>query len=159
MKDKASFAFTPGNYRYWAFISYSHRDKAAGEWIHRALEAYRIPKLLRRESGSFGDLPARLFPVFRDREELAASPDLGDRIEAALRESRYLVVLCSPDAAASPWVNKEIIFFKSLGRERQVFSLIVAGEPYASEQPGREKEECFPEALRFRLGPDGFHSR
>src|SRR5262249_33592440 len=78
----------------------------------------------------------------------------GDRIEAALEQSRYLIVVCAPAAAASPWVNKEIIYFKSLGREDRIFSLIADGEPYASDMPGREADECFPKALRFRVGAD-----
>ncbi|MFS8981117.1 TIR domain-containing protein [Cupriavidus necator] len=152
-------ASAPGDsqatYKYWAFISYSHRDKVPGEWLHKSLEAYRIAKPLRDRNTPMGAVPARLSPVFRDREELAAAPDLGDRIEAALKQSRYLIVVCSPASAASPWVNKEITYFKSLGHEDRIFSLIVEGEPYASEQPGRAKEECFPAALRFRLAPDG----
>ncbi|HSK29387.1 MAG TPA: toll/interleukin-1 receptor domain-containing protein, partial [Candidatus Limnocylindria bacterium] len=142
-------------YKYWAFISYSHRDKAPGEWLHRSLEAYRIAKSLQGKNTPMGPIPARLFPVFRDRDELAAAPDLGDRIEAALRQSRYLIVVCSPASAASPWVNKEIAYFKSMGREDRIFSLIVDGEPYASERPGQQSDECFPIALRTRLAPDG----
>jgi len=143
------------DHRYWAFISYSHRDKAAGDWLHKALETQRVPKPLVGRMTGLGAVPARLHPVFRDREELAAAPDLGARIEEALRQSRFLIVICSPSAAASPWVNKEIAFFKALGREERVFSLIVEGEPYSSSRPGREAEECFPEALRLRVGPDG----
>ena len=145
----------PDHYKYWAFISYSHRDKAPSEWLHRSLEAYRIAKPLQGRNTPVGPIPDRLVPVFRDREELAAAPDLGDRIEAALRQSRYLIVVCSPASSASPWVDKEIAYFKSLGREDRVFSLIVDGEPYASERPGRESDECFPAALRFRFVPDG----
>src|SRR5215831_13560947 len=97
-------------YKYWAFITYSHRDKTAGDSLHKALETYRVPKMLRGKNTGVGSTPMRFFPVFRDREELAAAPDLGLRIEAALRESRYLIVICSPSAAASAWVNKEITF-------------------------------------------------
>jgi len=145
----------PESYKYWAFLSYSHKDKATGEWLHKALEAYKIPKLLRGRDTKVGPIPARLFPIFRDREELAAAPELGNQLEVALKESRYLVVVCSPASATSPWVNKEVAFFKSLSREDRVLPLIIDGEPYASEELGREKEECFPKALRFRVGPDG----
>jgi WD40 repeat protein len=148
-------ATIPEPLRYWAFVSYSHRDKAAADWLHRALETQPVPKPLVGRPTRLGVITPRLTPVFRDREELAASPDLGVRIEEALRQSRYLIVICSPQAAASPWVNKEIAFFKSLGREDRVFSLIVAGEPYASSMPGREAEECFPKALRHHVGPSG----
>src|SRR5215218_4767011 len=95
-------ATTPEPLRYWAFVSYSHRDKAAGDWLHRALETQPVPKPLVGRPTRLGTIPPRLTPVFRDREELAASPDLGVRIEEALRQSRYLIVICSPQAAASP---------------------------------------------------------
>ncbi len=29
--------------KYHAFISYSHRDKRWGDWLHKALETYRAP--------------------------------------------------------------------------------------------------------------------
>lgn len=100
-------------------------------------------------------MPRRLTPVFRDREELASATDLGEVITAALRESACQIVICSPNAARSKWVNEEILAFKRLGREDRIFCLIVAGEPNATEIPDRKDEECFPPALRFRLASDG----
>ncbi|HEU4452664.1 MAG TPA: TIR domain-containing protein [Longimicrobium sp.] len=139
------------DYRYWAFISYSHRDERWAAWLHRSLEAYRIPRPLVGSAAPDGTLrPRRLFPLFRDRDELAGAPDLGQKIQAALRDSRNLIVICSPHAARSQWVNKEIAEFKAAGGEQRVFCLIVAGEPYA----GDAREECFPEAIRYRVGPD-----
>jgi tetratricopeptide (TPR) repeat protein len=93
--------------------------------------------------------------VFRDREELPTSADLGAQIDEALRESQTLVVICSPRAAASRWVNEEILAYKRLGRSSRILCLIIAGEPNASSMPGHEAEECFPPALRFQLGADG----
>ena len=52
-------------------------------------------------------------------------------------------------------MNEEILAFKRLGGEERIFCLIVDGEPNATDLPGRAVEECFPPALRFRLGPDG----
>jgi tetratricopeptide (TPR) repeat protein len=96
-----------------------------------------------------------LTPVFRDRSELAASDDLGAEIRGALAASRFLIVLCSPAAAASRWTNEEIAEFKRLHPDGRLFAAIAAGEPFASEIPGREAEECFPHALRHRFGADG----
>jgi Thoeris protein ThsB, TIR-like domain len=56
--------------------------------------------------------PSRLFPIFRDREELPVSADLGSNINEALQESRYLIVICSPRAAQSRWVAEEIKTFE-----------------------------------------------
>jgi hypothetical protein len=30
--------------RYWAFISYSHADKAFSNWLFHAIENYRVPR-------------------------------------------------------------------------------------------------------------------
>ena len=141
--------------RYRAFLSYSHRDAKWADWLHKALETYRPPKPLVGTSTALGPVPKRLSPVFQDREELASATELGRVINAALQESACQIVICSPDAARSHWVNQEILAFKRLGREDRIFPLIVSGEPNASSLPGREAEECFPPALRFHLGADG----
>jgi len=141
--------------RYQAFISYSHRDAGWAAWLHRALETYRVPKLLVGSAGAHGSVPARLAPIFRDREELASASDLGREISASLADSANLIVICSPHAAASRWVNEEVLAFKRLGRAHRIFCLIVDGEPNASDLPGRTAEECFCPALRFALDDDG----
>jgi tetratricopeptide (TPR) repeat protein len=76
-------------------------------------------------------------------------------INAALAGSAAQIVICSPEAARSKWVNEEILAFKRLGREDRILCIIVAGEPNATDIPGREADECFPPALRFRLRVDG----
>ena len=142
-------------FKYWAFISYSQRDKEWSSWLHRSIETYRVPtRLVGRESRS-GKVPPRLFPIFRDREELPTSANLGSNLEAALRGSRYLIVLCSPHAVASHWVNEEIRSFKAMGREDRILCLIIDGEPNASDKPNCGLPECFPEAVRFKVGVDG----
>ena len=104
-------------FKYWAFISYSHQDKTWGDWLHKALETYRVPaRLVGRESRD-GKVPKRLFPIFRDREELPTSSDLGSNINEALKASRYLIVICSPKSAVSRWVNEEVKAYKALSRK------------------------------------------
>jgi hypothetical protein len=141
-------------FKYRAFISYSHADRAWGDWLHRALESYRIPKRLTGVEGREGPVPAKLFPIFRDREELASSPNLSDQIRQALEQSAYLVIICSPNSARSRWVNEEILAFKRLGREHRILALIAEGEPNAADG-GDPSRECFPQALKFKLGADG----
>ena len=134
---------TGGEPRYGAFLSYSHKDAGAARWLHRRLESYRIP---RRLVGTGTDCPAlsqRLGPIFRDREELAAGHDLSEGVRAALARSDALVVLCSPDAAASVWVGREIAVFRDLNPGKPVLAAIVRGDP----------ADCFPEMLRE--GADG----
>jgi tetratricopeptide (TPR) repeat protein len=156
MATALSEAAQEQTFKYRAFISYSHRDKKWGDWLHRSLETYRVPKRIIGQPTRDGLRPRRLFPIFRDREELPVSADLGTQINEALTQSRYLIVVCSPHSEKSIWVNEEIKFFKRLGREDRVLALIVAGEPNASEgKPGFSVEdECFPQGLRYRVGPD-----
>jgi eukaryotic-like serine/threonine-protein kinase len=146
-------------YRYRAFISYSHQDKSWADWLHKALETYRIPSRLVGTQTAAGTIPRRLAPIFRDRDELASATDLGRMVNEALGQSANLIVICSPRSAASRWVNEEVLAFKRLGRSERVFCLIVDGEPNASELAGRETEECFAPALRYRLGADNALTR
>src|SRR3954451_19468233 len=122
-QDNASDASRP---KYWAFISYSHNTQYRrwGEWLHRRLETYRVPKNLVGKPGRNERIPRRCVPIFRDREELATTSDLGAPIRQALQESRTLVVICSPAAARSQWVNEEIKAYKMLGRADRIQCLI-----------------------------------
>jgi tetratricopeptide (TPR) repeat protein len=135
--------------RYLAFVSYSHADREIARWLHGVLESYHLPRKLVGEQTPLGPAPARLGRIFMDREELAASASLSVEINAALDASGALIVVCSPAAAQSRWVNEEIRSFKLIHGATRVFPVIVDGEPFASAKLGREVEECFPPALRF----------
>ena len=143
------------DFRYRAFISYSHQDKSWAAWLHKALETYAIPKRLVGQATAAGVIPKRLAPIFRDRDELASATDLGRKVNEALAQSANLIVICSPRAATSRWVNEEVLAFKQIGRSESIFCLIADGEPNASALPGREAEECFAHALRFKIDADG----
>lgn len=141
------------DYKYWAFISYSHADEEWAQWLHKSLETYKVPKKLVGRQTPVGSVPRRVYPVFRDRDELPGASDLGGNIRQALSQSRYIVVICSPKSAISKWVNEEIKGFKSLDRENRVLCLIVDGEPNAKPDSGQL--ECFPPAVRFRVNGNG----
>lgn len=131
-------------YRFAAYLSYSSKDEAFAKRLHAALESYRIPK----ELGQF-DLAGkanRIYPVFRDREELAAGT-LGEELEAALRASGSLIVIGSAHAATSHWVDTEVRYFQSLGRAERVFAIITdeASTPSAGDD---SPIEFLPPALR-----------
>lgn len=143
------------SYNYKAFISYSHSDKVAADRLLNKLENYRVPKRLVGTQGTDGaPIQNRVGQVFRDRDELPAAEDLTAEVKKALTQSEFMIVLCSPAAAASRWVNREIIEFKKLTGERRILSVILSGEPFATDK-GQPEGECFPPALRFKLGKNG----
>lgn len=153
----------PSKRDYWCFISYRHADnKEPGRqwatWLHQALETYEVPSDLVGTKNERGDtIPDRIFPVFRDEEELPADAELSTPIETALRRTRFLVVLCSPQAARSRFVADEILVFKRLGKKDRILAVIIDGEPNASDDPlkGGAEKECFPEPLRFETDEAG----
>jgi Tfp pilus assembly protein PilF len=133
-------ASPPSLTRYRAFISYSHADEKLAARLHRKLENYRLPRSLRQQQKFAADPgSARLKPVFRDRDELSSSASLGDAILHALDQSAALIVVCSPDAVASRWVNEEIRSFRSRHPQRPVFAFVVAGDPGADPRTVAEK--------------------
>ena len=153
-----------GQRRYRAFLSYSHRDRRIAAWLHRALETYDIPQKLVGTHTLQGEVPRRLVPVFKDREELPAAHNLGEAIDLALGESDALIVLCSPDAKQSLWVDKEVERFKHLHGDNRVFALLIRGEPAESFPPSlavrfhdghRTDEPAEPIAADLRPQGDG----
>ncbi len=148
---------------FWCFISYRHADNQhpGRQWatcLHRTLETYEVPADLVGRANLQGEIiPARIYPVFRDEEELPADADLSRPIISALNHSRCLLVICSPRACESRFVADEIARFKAMGKSNRVIAAIIAGEPNASTDPAKQKLnllECFPEPLRFEVEED-----
>ena len=139
----------PPTARYKAFLSYSHRDEDFVRRFHKALERWRIPRAIVGQETPNGPVPPSLRPIFRDRDDFSGGSDLKEAMDAALKESEYLIVFCSPQAAASPHVNEEVRLFKAMGRADKVIPVIISGEPNS------RSNECFPEAIRHRVGLDG----
>ena len=143
------------DYRYRAFITYSHRDSDWADWLHLALEDYSIPPRLVGLTTGAGVIPRRLAPIFRDRDELPSATDLSRKVSEVLAQSECLIVICSPHSAQSRWVDEEVRAFQQLGRAQRIFCFIVDGEPGASAWAGREHDECFAPSLRQRLDAAG----
>ncbi len=125
------------NQRYRAFMTYNHADEATAKWLHAKLEHFVIPSRLRAQQRS----GRTLAPIFRDRDELSASGELNDGLKTAIEQSAALVVICSPAAARSAWVNAEIEWFRRSNPAAPIACVIVGGEP------GDPDNECFPPAL------------
>ena len=125
-------------YKYDAFISYRHNDldKFVAENLHRLLETYELPKNIKEKLGITGRTIKR---VFRDQEELPLSSNLEDPIIEALKESKYLIVICSPRLKDSLWCKKEIETFKKLRGRKNIFCVLIEGEP----------SDSFPEEVLY----------
>lgn len=148
--------------RYHCFLSYRHADNRVegrqwATWLHQRIETYEVPSdLVGKTNDRGGVIPSRIFPVFRDEEELPADADLSQPITKALENSETLLVLCSPGATASRFVAEEIVRFKSLGRKDRIFAAILSGEPNAmAPATGPDSAECFPSALRCEVDDHG----
>lgn len=115
--------------KYDAFISYRHSelDMFVAKKIHKGLETFKVPRQVRKIGGK-----SKISRVFRDQEELPIGSDLGDNISGALKESEYLLVICSPRTPESYWVQKEIDTFISLHPRDHILAILVEGEPNES---------------------------
>jgi len=123
---------SPSPARHDAFISYRHvdPDRKWAKWLHKRLERYRTPRAL-VATGK----PKRLNRVFRDEEELQASPDLSATIQTELKAAKHLIVVCSPAAVESKWINAEIECFQTLGQQDRILSVLISGTPETSFPP------------------------
>ena len=129
---------------YFAFISYKREDEKWAKWLQNKLEHYKLPSNLNGRT----DLPKEIRPIFRDQSELAGGV-LADEINKALTNSKYLIVICSPRAAQSQWVGKEVQTFIDLGRTDRIIPFIIGGTAHAQNP----EEECFPLTL-LNLPPE-----
>lgn len=123
---------------YFAFISHSSKDEQTALWLRDKLDHYHIPTAVQKAYG----VPSTLKPNFTFQTDLAGNK-LAETLNTHLDDSRFLIVVCSPDAAKSQYVNGEVQHFVDTGRTGNIIPFIVEGTPHASSP----EEECFPPAL------------
>jgi WD40 repeat protein len=103
---------------YDVFISYSHAaDGRLGPAIQRGLRGFAKPWYR-----------LNALRVFRDQTSLAATPALWSRIETALAASRFFILLASPAAAQSHWVDREVAFWLAQQRRDNLLIALTEGE-------------------------------
>ena len=125
-------------FKYQAFISYYREDVKWARWLRNRLENYHIPNSLPQ-----AEMKRRsLRRIFTDVNDLVAG-SLSDVLSDSLRQSKYLIVICSPRAVQSRWVNQEIDAFIAMGRKEFIIPFVIDGAPFSNGA-----EECFPGALR-----------
>jgi tetratricopeptide (TPR) repeat protein len=129
---------------YDAFISYSHaKDKRVAAALQSVIQRLGKPWYKRRA-----------LRVFRDDTSLSATPQLWPSIEQALSQSRYLLLLSSPEAAASPWVGKEVEYWLANKSTDTLFIGVTNGTLDWDQTTGDfvwTKGAPLPEALKGRF--------
>lgn len=101
----------PSSASYDAFISYSHAaDGELAPALQAGLQSLGKPWYRRRA-----------LRVFRDKTSLSATPELWPTIERVLAGSRYFVLLASPEAARSRWVDQEVDWWRTHRSAATVF--------------------------------------
>lgn len=136
-------------YTYDLFFSYRHKplDSEVTERMFNRVESYRLPDSLKKQG--YKDIQR----AFRDTEELSVSRVLTDTIDAALRSSKCLIVVCSTDTPSSEWVDREVATFLELGRGDRIYPLLITGDPETSFPPSlRSVPEIASRTLDARCG-------
>ncbi len=134
--------------KYRAFLSYSHKDRKAARRWRKRLESFVMDRDLVGRDTQLGPVPPSLAPIFHDRVDFPAGAELDPATREKLAQSAALVLIASPHAAASHYVNQEVRLFRHLYPGRPL--VVILEMP-----PGTNPQDCFPPALRFALDEDG----
>lgn len=138
------------SYKYTAFISYNSKDDKVARWLQKRLESYSLPSVLANESGVGNKLEGnsrRRFRIFRYVTDFVAK-NIND-VTKELDQSKYLIVVCSPNSANAPWVRTEVGYFIANNRKNDIIPFVVNGIPYSNKE-----NECFTPELKSAF-PDG----
>lgn len=125
--------------KYDAFICYRHSalDTPAARALRNSLERFKGGQF-------FGSHPIK--KVFLDEGELSSCADFGERIRDALKNSEWLIIVCSKETKESIWVDNEIQVFFEYHDTSHILTVVTEGEP----------KEVFPKAL-IQCGMDDTH--
>jgi len=125
---------TEKEFKYIAFISYKHEDldRKWSKWILEHVEKYIVPKELISKGRS-----KSLGKCYRDEDEASVGVELGEAINLALEQSKYLIVICSKQTPKSKWVTKEIEQFIKYRPQENVLLVLVDGDA----------DEAFPKII------------
>jgi WD40 repeat protein len=122
---------------YDAFISYSHAldgklVPALQTMVERFAKPWYRPRALR---------------IFRDTASLSANPDLWSSIETALAGSSWLVLMASPEAARSVWVDREIAWWLKHKAADRVLIALTGGRLAVVGPDGIPSDAALPPTL------------
>lgn len=121
---------------YDGFLSYSHAaDDLLAPRLQSGLQRFAKPWWKRRA-----------LRVFRDEASLSANPHLWESITSALGESEWFVLLLSPEAAESEWVNREIDYWTEHKDPGRILPVVTDGT--FGWAGGDVAGDAVPESLR-----------
>lgn len=135
---------------YDAFISYSH---AADGRLAPALQD-GLQRFAKRWNAR------RSLRVFRDDTGLSVNAALWPSIEAALDGSRFFILLASPRAAGSEWVDREVSRWIALGHRDSILPVVTDGEwtwDPAENDFDWERSSAVPRSLRGAFAEEPRH--
>jgi WD40 repeat protein len=116
-----------GQVRFDGFISYSHTaDELLAPRLQAALQTFAKPWWKRRA-----------VRVFRDQSSLSANPHLWSSITAALDASDWFILLTSPEAAGSVWVDREVAYWREHKDPERILPVLTDGTLAWDEAAGR----------------------
>ncbi len=161
---------TDRQFQHWAFLSFSRQDNSEsrphdrelrrqcwGDGLLTAVKNFRVPPEFAGQPNGRGEIiPENLDAILSAESDDAA--ELSAESRQALKHSRCLVVICSPRSAQSRSVNEAVLYFKQLGRDKQILPIVIAGEPnigHPQKSGLLPQEECFVPALLHPVRPDG----
>ncbi|MFD5280681.1 TIR domain-containing protein [Streptomyces rubrogriseus] len=111
---------------YGAFLSYSgERDR---RWLPQLRHA------IEKQSRPWYKPP--YIRVFLDKTGVSIGPELWGKIEAGLARSDWLVVLASPEARSSVWVDREIAWWLEHKSVHTILLVVTAGQLVWDERRG-----------------------
>lgn len=137
--------------KYTAFISYNSKDNNIARWLQKRLEKYSLPSVISNEKGEIVrsyDKKTEKFRIFRYVTDLVAQ-NLNDGLKHELDQSKFLIIICSPNSANATWVRKEVKHFIDTGRKNMIIPFVIKGIPYSND-----RYECFTPELKEAY-PDG----
>ena len=128
-------------YLHDAFISYSRKDRPFAVLLERTLRRYTPPSGL--------PVPKRRLNIFRDEEDFTGT-EYYQAVGRHLQGSRKLIIICSPNARASSFVNDEIQRFTQVHSAEDLIPVLIAGSSETTNAAD-DADMAFPAALCERL--------
>jgi len=133
--------------QYNGFLSYSHAaDGSLAPTVQSALHRFARPWYRLRSVW-----------IFRDKTGLAVTPSLWGTIEKALAVSEYFLLMASPEAAASPWVQKEVDWWLANRSASNILILLTEGEigwNSSASDFDWTRSSALPPSLRRRMAQE-----